>query len=69
MGGQTLAEEVTQVIKGLQKPELPASGWEAAVSLITLLDLYSIKSVYKSPISLKAFKPLIFHQTRCLYLK
>jgi hypothetical protein len=30
-----------------QEPKLPALGSEAAVSLITSLDLYSIKSVYK----------------------
>lgn len=36
-----------QVIKEHEKPKLPALGLEAAVALITLLDLYSIKSVYK----------------------
>lgn len=36
-----------QVIKELEKPKLPALGSEAAASLIMLLDLYSIKSVYK----------------------
>lgn len=36
-----------QVIKELQKQKLPAFGSEAAASLITLPDLYSIKSVYK----------------------
>lgn len=36
-----------QVIKEIEKQKLPALGLEAAVSLITRLDLYSIKSVYK----------------------
>lgn len=36
-----------QVIKELQNRKLPALGSEAAAALITLPDLYSIKSVYK----------------------
>lgn len=42
-----IADETMQVIKKLQKHKPPALGWEAAASLITLPDLYSIKSVCK----------------------
>lgn len=45
--GQMIAEEAMQVIKKLQKHTPPALGREAAVSLITPPDLYSIKSVRK----------------------
>lgn len=42
-----LLPKAMQVIKEHEKPKLRALGLEAAVALITLLDLYSIKSVYK----------------------